>query len=260
MTTSASLNAMIAAARKAGESLVRDFAELGTLQVLTKGPSDFVSAADIRAEQIVFDELSRVEPGASFLMEERGRVDGTNGGAVWIVDPLDGTTNFLHGIPHFSVSIGLQKDGELVAGVVHNPASGDMFAAERGQGAFLNGQRIQVAARTRLEESVVVTGVPHRGRGDHAAYLPQLTRVMQSVAGIRRFGSAALDCAWVAAGRLDGYWESDLKPWDLAGGIVLIREAGGSVTDMNGGERMLETGGVIAGNEAVRRGLQNILG
>lgn len=262
MTASALLTAMIAAALEAGESLARDFANVSALEVRTKAPSDFVSAADLRAEEIVFEQLSRIEPGVSFLMEERGRVAGGNGstgGAVWIVDPLDGTTNFLHGIPHFAVSIGLERDGELAAGVVLNPANGEIFSAERGQGAFLNGTRIQVAQRTRLEDCVVVTGIPHRGRGNHDVFISQLTRVMQTVAGVRRGGSAALDCAWVAAGRYDGFWEGALQPWDIAGGIALIREAGGVVTDMEGGAHMLGTGNIIAGNETVRAALQNVL-
>ncbi len=261
MTASALLTAMIAAALEAGESLANDFANVSALEVRAKAPSDFVTAADLRAEEILFGELSRIEPGAGFLMEERGRVEGAGneGGAVWIVDPLDGTTNFLHGIPHFAVSIGLERDGELVAGVVLNPANGEVFSAERGQGAFLNGTPIQVAQRTRLEDCVVVTGIPHRGRGDHETYLGQLAAVMRETAGIRRSGSAALDCAWVAAGRFDGFWEGALQPWDLAGGVALIREAGGVVTDMAGGARMFETGSIIAGNGAVRSALQNIL-
>jgi myo-inositol-1(or 4)-monophosphatase len=261
MTASVLLTAMIAAALEAGESLARDFANVSALEVHTKAPSDFVSAADLRAEEILFEELSRIEPGIGFLMEERGRVEGTGneGGAVWIVDPLDGTTNFLHGIPHFAVSIGLERDGELVAGVVLNPANGEIFSAERGQGAFLNGTRIQVAKRTRLEDCVVATGIPHRGRGNHEAFIDELTQVMRTVAGVRRAGSAALDCAWVAAGRYDGFWEGALQPWDIAGGIALIREAGGVVTDMEGGGRMLETGSIIAGNETVRAALQDVL-
>jgi myo-inositol-1(or 4)-monophosphatase len=262
MTASALLTAMIAAALEAGESLVRDFANVSALEVHAKAPSDFVSAADLRAEEILFQELSRIEPSAGFLMEERGRVAGGNGsigGAVWIVDPLDGTTNFLHGIPHFAVSIGLEHDGELVAGVVLNPANGEIFSAERGQGAFLNGTRIQVAQRTQLEDCVVATGIPHRGRGNHEAFIGQLTQVMRTVAGVRRAGSAALDCAWVAAGRYDGFWEGALQPWDIAGGVALIREAGGVVTDMEGGVRMLGTGSIIAGNEIVRAALQDVL-
>ncbi|MEJ2227057.1 MAG: inositol monophosphatase family protein [Alphaproteobacteria bacterium] len=261
MTASALLNAMVAAALKAGDSLSHDFANLGALEIQTKAPSDFVSAADLRAEEILFEELTRIEPGASFHMEERGRVEGAEnaGGAVWIVDPLDGTTNFLHGIPHFAVSIGLERDGELVAGVVYNPANGEMFSAGRGQGAFLNGARIQVAKRTRLEDCVVVTGIPHRGRGNHETFLNQLTRVMRAVAGVRRGGSAALDCAWVAAGRYDAFWEGALQPWDLAGGVALIREAGGVATDMEGGACVLEAGSIIAGNAIVHTAMQDIL-
>lgn len=259
MAASALMTIMFAAARKAGRSLARDFGEVEHLQVSLKGPGNFVSAADMRAEQILYDELSRARHGYSFLMEERGQVDGPDKTHVWIVDPLDGTTNFLHGIPHFAISIALQREGELVAGLIYNPADGDLFTAERGKGAFLNDRRIRVAARSKLEDCVVATGIPHRGRPGQERFTRQLTTVMPAVSGIRRFGSAALDLAWVAAGRYDAFWEQGLGPWDMAAGIVILREAGGIVSDLDGGKAMLENGGVIGGNERVHRGLLKLL-
>jgi myo-inositol-1(or 4)-monophosphatase len=259
MAASALMTMMFAAARKAGRALARDFGEVQHLQVSLKGPGNFVTAADMRAEQILFDELTKARHGYGFLMEERGIVEGPDKSHVWIVDPLDGTTNFLHSIPHFAISIGLQRDGELVAGLIYNPANGDTFTAEKGKGAFLNDRRIRVAARSKLEDCVVVTGIPHRGRSRHDEYLGQLAKVMGATSGIRRSGSAALDLAWVAAGRFDGYWEAGIQPWDMAAGIVVLREAGGFVSDMSGGKAMLETGNVLAGNEAVHRALQKLL-
>lgn len=259
MAASALMTMMLAAARKAGRSLARDFGEVAHLQVSMKGPGNFVSAADMRAEQILFDELSKARHGYSFLMEERGLVEGPDKTHVWIVDPLDGTTNFLHSIPHFAISIALQRDNELVAGLIYNPANGDIFTAERGKGAFLNDRRIRVAARTRLEDCVIVTGIPHRGRPGHEDYLRRLTAIMPAVSGIRRSGAASLDLAWVAAGRYDAYWESDVQAWDVAAGIVILREAGGFVTDLAGGKTMLENGNVLAGNETIHRALSKLL-
>ena len=259
MAASALMTMMFAAARKAGRSLARDFGEVTHLQVSLKGPSNFVSAADHRAEQVLYDELSKARHGYSFLMEERGFVEGPDKSHVWIVDPLDGTTNFLHGIPHFAISIGLQREGDLVAGLIYNPANGDVFTGERGKGAFLNDRRIRVSARSRLEDCVVATGIPHRGRTGHEDFLRQLTAVMPAVSGIRRSGAASLDLAWVAAGRYDGYWEQGLNPWDLAAGLVIVREAGGYATDLTGGKAMLETGNILAGNESVHRALLKLL-
>ena len=260
MAASALISIMLAAARKAGRSLARDFGEVEHLQVSLKGPGNFVSAADKRAEQILYDELSKARHGYGFLMEEAGAVEGPDKSHRWLIDPLDGTTNFLHSIPHFAISIALQRDGELVAGVIYNPANGDIFTAEKGKGAFFNDRRIRVAARSRLDDCVIVTGVPHFGKPGHEAYLAQLSRVMGAVAGIRRSGSAALDLAWTAAGRYDGYWEPSLQAWDIAAGIVILKEAGGFVSDMAGGRSMLETGSIIAGNETIHRNLRKLVG
>jgi len=240
---------------KAGRSLSRDFGEVQNLQVSMKGPGDYVSQADRKAEDIIFAELSRARPGYGFLMEERGAVSGDDDQHRWIVDPLDGTTNFLHGIPVFSVSIALERQSQIVAGVVYNPAMDELYTAERGGGAFLNDRRLRVAARAKLSDTVIGCGVPHLGRGHHGNFLVELRNVMAEVSGVRRLGSAALDLAYVAAGRMDGFWETGLSAWDIAAGVLLIREAGGFVSDMGGGQTMLETGTVVAGNEAIQRAL-----
>jgi myo-inositol-1(or 4)-monophosphatase len=256
MPASALMTVMINAARKAGRSLARDFGEVEHLQVSVKGPANFVSAADHRAENILYEELSKARQGYCFLMEERGLVEGPDKSHTWIVDPLDGTTNFLHSIPLFAISIALQRDGELVAGLIYNPASGDFYTAERGKGAFLNdNRRLRVAGRPDLDNAVIVTGVPHRGRPGHGQHLAELSAIMRDCAGIRRTGSAAIDLAWVASGRFDGYWERAIQPWDMAAGIVLVREAGGFVSGMEGRQDMLKTGAIVAGNEAIHGAL-----
>ena len=235
------MNVMVAAARKAGRSLVRDFGEVEHLQVSVKGPANFVSAADHKAEDIIFNELRKARPEYGFLMEERGEIPGPDKTHRWIVDPLDGTTNFLHSIPMFCSSIGLEREGVLVAGVIYNPVSDELYTAEKGKGAFLNDRRrLRVAARRTLDDCVVATGIPHRGRTGHATFLKETAAVMAQVAGVRRTGSAALDLAWTAAGRFDAYWERNIKPWDMAAGIVILREAGGTVSDLDGEARMLE--------------------
>jgi myo-inositol-1(or 4)-monophosphatase len=259
MARSAIINVMVQAATKAGRSLIRDFGEVQNLQVSLKGPGDYVSQADRRAEEIVYNELSRARPGYAFLMEERGEVEGTDGQHRWLVDPLDGTTNFLHGIPLFAVSIGLERQGQLVAGVIYNPVMDELYTAERGGGAFLNDRRLRVAARKRLVDSVIGTGIPHLGRGDHGRSLVDLRNAMAETSGIRRLGSAALDMAYVAAGRFDGFWEDALAPWDLAAGIVLVREAGGFATDRQGRQAIFDTGTIVAGNEAVHEALLKML-
>ena len=253
------MNVMTAAARKAGRALARDFGEVEQLQVSRKGPANFVTAADHRAEEIVLQELSRARPGYGFLMEERGVIEGADKSHRWIVDPLDGTTNFLHSIPHFAVSIALERDGELVAGLIYNPASAELFTAERGKGAFLNDRRIRVSARLDLQDSVIATGIPHAGRPDHDLFLRECSQVMAQVSGVRRFGAASLDLAWLAAGRYDGFWERALHPWDIAAGIVMVREAGGFVSDFSGRSAMLKTGDILAGNEAAHLALSKIL-
>jgi myo-inositol-1(or 4)-monophosphatase len=242
------VNVMAAAALKAARALNRDFGEVEQLQVSIKGPSDFVSTADLRAERTLKTELLRARPGYALLFEEGGATEGTDPHHRWIVDPLDGTTNFLHGIPHFAISIALERDGEIVAGVVYEPTRDEMFWAEKGIGAYLNDRRIRVSARRQLGEALIGTGLPFRGHGDHPSYLATLSRVMAATSGVRRFGAAALDLAYVAAGRYDGFWEFGLSPWDIAAGLLLVREAGGFVSDLAGGQTMMASGDVLAAN------------
>ncbi|WP_096700349.1 inositol monophosphatase family protein [Magnetospirillum sp. 15-1] len=256
---SALLNVMMGAARKAARNLVRDYGEIEQLQVSKKGPADFVSSADLRAEKTLRAELKKARPGFGFLLEEGGEVAGDDKSHRWIIDPIDGTTNFLHGIPNFCISIALERDGELFAGVVYQPLGDEMFHAEKGAGAFLNEHRLRVSARRKLEETLIATGIPFIGRPGHETFLRELGAVMGQVAGIRRFGSAALDLAYVAAGRCDGYWETGIQPWDIAAGIVLVKEAGGYVTDFQGGSKMLENGQVLAANDHLHQPLMKLL-
>ncbi len=236
------------AARKAARGLNRDFGELAELQVAKKAPADFVSAADLKAEQVLFEALTKARPGYGFLGEERGLIEGSDKTHRWIVDPLDGTTNFLHAIPHFAINIALEREGVVVAAVTYNPITNELFWAEKGKGCFVNDKRLRVAARKHMDEAVLATGIPFLGHGQHAKFLKELHQISQRVAGVRRFGSAALDLAWVAAGRYDGYWERDLKPWDLAAGLLLVTEAGGKVTDADGEADILASGSIIASN------------
>jgi myo-inositol-1(or 4)-monophosphatase len=259
MLRSALLNVMIKAAHKAARALKRDFGEIEHLQVSVKGPANFVSAADHRAEETLRQELELARPGYSFLGEESGRHEGTDKTHCWIVDPLDGTLNFLHGIPHFAISIALEREGMIVAGLVYNPANDELFTAERGKGAFLNDRRLRVAARKRLPEAVVACALPHPSRGDAVLARNEHIAAQENVAGLRRFGAAALDLAWVAAGRFDAYWERGLSPWDMAAGIILVREAGGFVTDLDGRDISLTTASIIAGNEQIHRELLRTL-
>ncbi len=248
ITHSALIKVMIDAARKAGRALARDFGEVAELQVSRKGAADYVSAADLKSEQTIFEELSKARPGYGFLAEERGMIEGTDKTHTWIVDPLDGTTNFLHAMPHFAINIALQREGQIVAGITYNPANADLFWTERGRGAYLNDRRLRVAARTKFDEAVFATGIPFLGHGQHARFLKELHQVSQRVSGVRRFGAAALDLAWVAAGRFDGYWERDLNAWDIAAGILMVTEAGGVVTDADGAADPLLTGSVCVAN------------
>jgi myo-inositol-1(or 4)-monophosphatase len=239
---------MIDAARKAARGLSRDFGELAELQVSKKGPADYVSAADIKAEQVLFEALTAARPGYGFLGEERGLIEGTDKTHTWIADPLDGTTNFLHAIPHFAVTVALEREGQIVAGVTYNPISNEMYWSEKGKGCFLNDHRLRVAARRDLTESVLATGIPFMGRPGHATFLKELHQLASKVSGVRRFGSAALDLAYVAAGRFDGYWERGLQRWDMAAGVLFVAEAGGVVTDADGGADPLAAGTICVAN------------
>jgi myo-inositol-1(or 4)-monophosphatase len=254
------MTVMARAVLAAGKGMRRDFNEVEQLQVSIKGPADFVSAADRQAEETLYRELEKARPGFSFLMEERGVVEGTDTEHRWIVDPLDGTTNFLHGIPQFAISVALERAGSIIAGIIYNPATDELYTAERGQGAYYNDRRIRVAARQKLRESVVACGIPFMGHGEHDTFRAELAKVQAQVAGVRRFGSAALDLAWVASGRFDAYWERDIKPWDMAAGILMVKEAGGYVSDAWGREEMLKTGTIVAGNEVIQRDLLRLVG
>ena len=259
MARSALINVMVRAAMKAARKLARDFGEVENLQVSQKGPADFVTAADRRSEEIIRQELEQARPGYNFLMEESGATEGSDPQHRWIVDPLDGTTNFLHGIPLFAISIALERQGRLQAGIVYNPISDELFSAERGAGAFLNDRRIRVSARSKISEAVIATGIPHRGRGDHGRFLKDLAGVMAASAGVRRCGAAALDLVWLAAGRFDGFWESGLSAWDIAAGALILREAGGFISDGAGGDKILDAGTIIAGNAAIHRHLLGLI-
>jgi myo-inositol-1(or 4)-monophosphatase len=259
MLHSALINVMVKAARRAGRSLKRDLGEVEHLQVSLKGPANFVTKADQRAEEMLYDDLSKARQGYGFIGEEGGAREGADKSHTWIVDPLDGTTNFLHGIPHFAISIGLRREGVVIAGLIYNPANDDLYIAERGKGAFLNDQRLRVAGRRQLSECVIACGLPHLGRGDHELSRREMTELQPRVAGLRRFGSAALDMAFIAAGRFDGYWERNLQPWDLAAGSIIVREAGGIVSGVNGDDDALKTGNVVCGNEHVHAELVKIL-
>lgn len=250
---------MMTATRKAARSLRRDFGEVEHLQVSKKGPADFVSIADKRAEEVIFEELSRARPGYGFLMEEGGEHPGTDPSHRFIVDPLDGTTNFLHGLPHYAVSIALEREGQLIAGVVFSPTTDEMFWAEKGKGGFVNDRRLRVSARSDLGDALLATGIPFKGRAGHATFLTELHALAPQVAGVRRFGSAALDLAYVAAGRYDAFWERGLASWDIAAGMVLVREAGGVVEPLNRGESVLETGNILAGAEPITRAVRTAL-
>jgi myo-inositol-1(or 4)-monophosphatase len=259
MLHSALINVMVKAARRAGRSLSRDLGEVENLQVSLKGPANFVTAADKRAEDMLYTDLSKARPGYGFIGEEGGTREGADKTHTWIVDPLDGTTNFLHGIPQFAISIGLQREGTIIAGVIYNPATDDLFIAERGKGAFLNDTRLRVAARKQLHDCVIACGLPHIGRGDLPLSRDEMTALQPRVAGLRRFGAASLDLAYVAAGRLDGYWERNLKPWDMAAGLIMIREAGGVVSDIQTPGDPLVSGDVVCGNETIHAELTKIL-
>jgi myo-inositol-1(or 4)-monophosphatase len=256
---SALFNVMERAVRKAARGLVRDFGEVENLQVSVKGPADFVSTADLQAERTLKQELQKARPGYGFLAEEGGTEAGSDGQNRWIIDPLDGTTNFLHGIPHFCISVALERDGELIAGMIYEPLRDEMFFAEKGSGAFVNHKRLRVSGRRVLGDAVIATGIPFRERGDHPRYLNLLESVMGNTAGVRRFGAAALDLAYVAAGRFDGFFEFGLSAWDVAAGIVIVREAGGFVTEIDGGKNMLTSGSILASNDLLRLPLGKLL-
>ncbi|AUH32448.1 inositol monophosphatase family protein [Paracoccus tegillarcae] len=248
---SANMNVMIKAARKAGRSLVKDFREVENLQVSVKGAGDFVSRADREAERIIKEELRGARPNYGWLGEETGEEAGEDPTRRWIVDPLDGTTNFLHGLPHWAVSIALEHKGEIVAAVIFDPAKDELYTAEKGNGAYMNDQRLRVSGRGKMIESIFATGVPFGGRGTLPATLQDLARLMPLTAGVRRWGAASLDLAYVAAGRFDGYWERGISPWDIAAGILMVREAGGFAEGLRDGDHVLESGRIVTANATI---------
>jgi myo-inositol-1(or 4)-monophosphatase len=261
---SPAMNVLQQAVQKAGRRLLRDFGEVENLQVSAKGPGDFVSQADLQAERTLKEELGKARPGWAFLGEEGGTAQGDDWEWRWVVDPLDGTTNFLHGIPHWAISVGVERRiapdrTELVAGCVFNPAGNEMFWAEKGIGAFLNDRRLRVSGRREMVSALFATGIPFAKIARKAEFSRTLAKLMPQVAGVRRFGSAALDLAWVAAGRYEGYWELGLNKWDIAAGVVLVREAGGILSDPAGGESYYETGDVVCGNPALQPKLREVV-
>ena len=260
------IRVMEKAARKAGSRLRRDFGEVEHLQVSRKGPADFVSKADMRSERTIYDELSAARPGWGFVMEEAGTIEGEEGQPRFIVDPLDGTSNFLHGIPHFAISIAVQEPkldgsgwGDVVAGVVYQPVHDETFWAEKSRGAWLHDARLRVSGRRHLSEALIATGIPYGGHGDFGEWARIFGGIGPQVAGIRRFGAASLDLAWVAAGRFDGFWESDLSDWDTAAGCLIVREAGGFVSDYRGRSAPIHSKQVLAANDALHSRLHKIL-
>ncbi len=260
MIRSALMTVMTNAAIKAGRGLKRDFGEIEQLQASMKGPGDFVSLADKRAEKVLFEELAKARPGYGFVMEESGVVEGSDKSHTWHIDPLDATTNFLHAIPHFAISIALEREGQIVAGVVYNPASDEMYVSEKGQGAFGGAHRLRVAARRELSQALIGCGVPHLGKAaEHPRFKAELAAVMARVVNIRRMGCASLDLAYVAAGRFDAFWERGLHSWDIAAGELLVREAGGYVSGADGEANFLETGSICCGNETMQRELLALL-
>ena len=254
------LNIMQKAAKKASRGLRRDFNELENLQVKTKGPANFVTASDIRTQKIIYEELSYAKPDWSFIMEESKPIENQNTKARFIIDPIDGTTNFMHGNPNFAISIAAEIDNRLEAAIIYSPITDEMFTAERGKGSFLNDKRIRVAARKKLSESILITGIPHLGRGNKELFIKEMDKIIPEVAGIRRSGSAALDLAWIAAGRYDIFWERGLSVWDIAAGILLVREAGGFARGINGSDQDLWNGNIVSGNDDIILALSKKLG
>jgi myo-inositol-1(or 4)-monophosphatase len=256
---SPALNVMIAAARKAARPLIRDFGELENLQISMKGPADFVTNADKRTEKTLIEELSKARPGYGFLGEESGAIEGKDKTHRFIIDPIDGTTNFMHGIGHFAISIALEREGQIVTGLVYNPITDELFTAEKGHGAYCNDKRLRVAARKDMTSCVFTTGLPFKGRPGRARALAEVDAVLEVSAGVRRFGAASLDLAYVAAGRCDGYWERDIQLWDVAAGLVLLREAGVIASDFAGRTDGLNGSEIVSGNENIHPQLLKLL-
>ena len=257
--SSANINVMVKACRKAAKTLIRDFGEIENLQVSIKGPGDFVTASDKKVEKILIDELQKARPNYSILSEEIGKINNDES-FKWIIDPIDGTANFLHGIPHFAISIGLEHDGEIICGIIYDPIKDEMFVAEKGNGSYLNNQRIRVSSRSKLENCIIFTGGPKIGVKNRELFLKEYNNVSSKVpTSIRKLGSASLDMAYVAAGRCDGFWQRDLKYWDIAAGIILVKESGGFVTDFKGEKGYMQNKTILATNSKINNEMIEIL-
>jgi myo-inositol-1(or 4)-monophosphatase len=257
--SSANINVMVKACRKAAKTLIRDFGEIENLQVSIKGPGDFVTASDKKVEKILIDELQKARPNYSILSEEIGKINNDES-FKWIIDPIDGTANFLHGIPHFAISIGLEHDGEIICGIIYDPIKDEMFVAEKGNGSYLNNQRIRVSSRSKLENCIIFTGGPKIGVKNRELFLKEYNNVASKVpTSIRKLGSASLDMAYVAAGRCDGFWQRDLKYWDIAAGIILVRESGGFVTDFKGEKEYIQNKTILVTNSKINTEMIEIL-
>jgi len=256
---SANINVMVKACRKAARTIIRDFGEIEKLQVSVKGPGDFVTASDKKVEKILIEELQKARPNYSILSEECGEIKNDES-FKWIIDPIDGTSNFLHGIPHFAISIGLEKEKEIICGIVYDPIKDEMFSAEKGQGSYLNNQRMRVSSRTKLEDCMIFTGGPRYSSDKKEIILDEYKRFTSKVTvPVRKFGSGSLDLAYIAAGRADGYWQRDLQYWDIAAGILLVKEAGGYVTDFNGNSEYVKNKTIIAANPKINKEMIEVL-
>jgi len=259
MLNTALYNVIIGAVQNTLRPLGRDFRELEKLQINKKGVADFVTSADIRTERMLIEFLKEARPKFGFITEETGVIEGKDKDHIWIIDPIDGTTNFMHGIPHFAIAIALQYKGEIIAALTFNPITGEEFYAEKGKGAYLNGYRIRVSSRREMESALFATGLPFKGCEGLDQALSETKAFLNETAGVRRFGSAALDLAYVACGRYEGYWERNLKMWDIAGGMLLVNEAGGALSSLIKGENPLENGHVIASNKELHNDMEKIL-
>ena len=257
--SSANINVLVKACRKASKTLIRDFGEIENLQVSLKGPGDFVTASDIKVEKILIDELQKARPNYSILSEEVGEINNDES-FKWIIDPIDGTANFLHGIPHFAISIGLEQDGEIICGIIYDPIKDEMFVAEKGNGSYLNNQRIRVSSRSKLKDCIIFTGGPKKEEKDRETSLKEYYNFSSKVQiPIRKLGSAALDMAYVAAGRCDGFWQKYLSYWDIAAGIILVKESGGFVTDYYGENKYLENKTLLVTNSKINKEMVEVL-
>jgi len=257
--SSANINVMIKVCRRAAKILIRDFGEIENLQVSLKGPGNFVTASDKKVEKIIIEELQKARPTYSILSEEAGKINNDES-FKWIIDPIDGTANFLHGIPHFAISIGLEHDGEIICGIIYDPIKDEMFIAEKGNGAYVNNKRMRVSSRSKLENCIICTGGPKKDSKDRESTLEEYKKFSSRVfIPIRKLGSASLDMAYVAAGRCDGYWQKDLNYWDIAAGIVLVKESGGFVSDFNGNNQYIKNKTILVTNSKINKEMMEVL-